>query len=110
MGASGPRSEVTRDEASSRFEIRVGGEVAGYVEYRRRGGLIAFMHTVMDPRFEGQGLAGHLIAHALEAARDEGLAVQPFCLLVRGHIAMHLEYLDLVPAANRSSFDLPEHA
>ena len=36
----------------SHFEVRVGGEVAGFAEYRRRPGLIAFIHTVIDPRFE----------------------------------------------------------
>jgi predicted GNAT family acetyltransferase len=110
MPGTGPRAQVTRDDEASRFKIRVGGEVAGYVEYRRRGNLIAFVHTVMDPRFDGQGLATRLLTHALDAAREEGVAVQPFCPCVRDHIAEHLEYLDLVPAANRSSFDLPERA
>jgi hypothetical protein len=29
----------------SRFEVRVGDEFAGFAEYRRRPGLIAFIHT-----------------------------------------------------------------
>ncbi len=37
-----------------RFEVRVGDELAGFAEYRRRPGLIAFTHTMIDPRFEGQ--------------------------------------------------------
>ena len=41
----------------SRFEVRVDGEVAGFTEYRRCPGLIAFVHTLIDPRFEGRGLA-----------------------------------------------------
>ena len=92
----------------SRFEIRVAGELAGYAAYRRRPQLIAFTHTLIDPRFEGQGLAHRLVATALSEARSEGLAVLPFCPFVRGFIAGHGdEYLDLVPVDLRTDFDLP---
>jgi uncharacterized protein len=91
----------------SRFEVRVGGDVAGYSEYRRRPGLIAFIHTLIDPRFEGQGLASQLVRTALSQARSDGLAVLPFCPFVRSYIAGHTEYLDLVPQDMRATFELP---
>jgi hypothetical protein len=91
----------------SRFEIRVDGELAGFTEYRRRPGLIAFTHTLIDPRFEGQGLAGRLVQTALSEARSAGLAVLPFCPFVREYIARHSEeYLDLVPRDLRDTFEL----
>jgi len=90
----------------SRFEIRVDGEVAGFSEYRRRPGLIAFVHTQIDPRFEGHGLASQLVRKALSDAREDGLAVLPFCPFVRGYIAGHREYVDLVPENLRATFDL----
>jgi predicted GNAT family acetyltransferase len=93
----------------SRFEIRVGGEIAGFTEYRRRPGLIAFIHTLIDPRFEGQGLGSQLARTALADARSEGLSVLPFCPFVRGYIAGHTEYLDLVPEDMRAKFELPAH-
>jgi uncharacterized protein len=94
----------------SRFEIRVGGEVAGFTEYRRRPGSIAFLHTLTDPRFEGQGLASELVRTALSEARCDGLSVLPFCPFVRAYIARHTEYLDLVPEDRRATFDLPAPA
>jgi predicted GNAT family acetyltransferase len=95
----------------SRFEVRVAGELAGFAEYRRRPQLIAFTHTLIDPRFEGQGLARQLVGTALSEARSEGLAVLPFCPFVRGFIAGHGdEYLDLVPGDLRETFDLPAGA
>jgi uncharacterized protein len=94
----------------SRFEIRVEEEVGGFTEYRRRPGLIAFIHTLIDPRFEGHGLASELVRSALSQARSEGLSVLPFCPFVRAYVARHTEYLDLVPADVRDKFDLPAHA
>ncbi len=94
-----------------RFEIRVDGEVAGFTEYRRRPGLIAFTHTLIDPRFEGHGLATRLVQTALSEARSEALGVLPFCPFVREYIAGHSEeYLDLVPSDLRDAFELSADA
>jgi uncharacterized protein len=91
----------------SRFEAMVDGEIAGYSEYRRGAGLIAFIHTLIDPRFEGQGLGSRLVREALSEARSEGLSVLPFCPFVRSYIAGHTEYLDVVPEEMRAKFELP---
>jgi GCN5-related N-acetyl-transferase len=45
---------------AARFEVRVDGELAGFVEYRRRPGVIAFVHTEIEPGFEGHGVASQL--------------------------------------------------
>ena len=91
----------------SRFEVLVDGEIAGFTEYRRRPGLIAFIHTLIDPRFEGQGLGSQLVRTALSEARSDRLSVLPFCPFVRSYIAGHAEYLDLVPEEMRATFELP---
>jgi predicted GNAT family acetyltransferase len=103
-------SRVVDVPERSRYEVRVDGEVAGFSEYRRRPGLIAFIHTLIDPRFEGQGLASELVSAAVSQARSEGLSVLPFCPFVRSYIARHPEQLDLVPEDMRAKFDLPSHA
>ena len=93
----------------SRFEVRIDGEVAGFIEYGRRPGLIAFIHALIDPRFEGHGLASQLVRTALTEARSDGLSVLPFCPFVRAYIAGHTEFLDLVPEDMRAKFELPAH-
>jgi predicted GNAT family acetyltransferase len=90
----------------SRFELRVDGETAGFAEYHRRPGVLAFIHTEIDPRFEGRGLASTLIQTALAEARSAGESVLPFCPFVRSYIAGHDEYLDLVPNEVRARFRL----
>ncbi len=105
MDAGGP-IEVVDNPEQERYEIRAGGELAGLTQYRLAPGRISFIHTEVDDRFEGQGLGSRLIAFALDDARARGLAVLPFCPFVRGYIQRHPGYLDLVPAAKRSQFDL----
>lgn len=97
---------VVDNAAAERFEIAVEGELAGVTQYRRRPELIAFVHTEVEPKFEGQGLASKLIGTALDASRAEGLAVLPFCPFVNAYINKHPEYADLVPEAFRAKFGL----
>jgi len=97
---------VADNEAAERYEVRVGDDLAGIAQYRRKPGQIAFVHTEVGDRFEGMGLGSQLISHALGEARDQGLAVLPFCPFVKGYIARHAEYMDLVPEGRREAFGL----
>ncbi len=107
MAAAGePRIEIRDDRESGRYAISVDGEPAGFTQYRDRPPGLAFVHTEIDDRFEGQGLGSHLISFALDDARSRGLSVLPFCPFVRSYIQRHPEYLDLVPEEKRAQFGL----
>jgi predicted GNAT family acetyltransferase len=67
---------------------------------------VAFIHTVIEPRFEGRGLGSLLARGALDATREAGFRVLPFCPFIRGYIERHPAYLDLVPAERRAEFTL----
>lgn len=98
---------ITDNAAEHRYELTVDGSVAGYVEYHDNGNRRAFNHTVVEPAYEGQGLGSQLARGVLDDARSRGLDVLPFCPFIRGYIARHRDdYVDLVPSADRSSFDL----
>jgi predicted GNAT family acetyltransferase len=97
---------VTNAPERERYEARVGDEVAGFTAYRERPGLIAFMHTEVDPRFEGRGVGSSLVAGALEDARARGLAVLPFCPFVNAYLERHAELVALVPEDYRAQFEL----
>ncbi len=97
---------VVDNPESSRFEVLVDGEVAGFAEYRRTRASVAFTHTVVQPRFEGRGLGSVLARGALDATREAGAPVLPFCPFIRGYIQRHPAYLDLVPAKRRAEFEL----
>jgi uncharacterized protein len=71
-----------------------------------RPGLIAFVHTQVDPGHEGEGLGRRLVTAALDDARARGLEVMPFCPFVNEVMKRHPEYQDLVPAEYRARFGL----
>jgi uncharacterized protein len=89
-----------------RYEVYADGELAGFAEYRLRGDRMALTHTETEPALQGRGLAAVLVRAALEAARDAGLWVLPYCSYVRTFIERHPEYLPLVPDDERAAFGL----
>jgi len=97
---------VTDQPTAERYEVHVDGELAGFAEYRSRPGLVAFVHTEIEPRFEGRGLGSRVIAEALDDARRRHLAVLPFCPFVNAYLHRHPEYADLVPPDYRTHFEL----
>jgi predicted GNAT family acetyltransferase len=99
--------QIRENAAESRYEIFVGAELAGFTQYVLEGDRADFVHTEIDDRFEGQGLASQLIGGALDDARRHGWEVLPYCRFVNRFIAKHPEYRDLVPADQRPRFGLP---
>lgn len=92
-------TEVVDNSTESRFEILVDGKVAGFADYRLLPTKIIFTHTEVLPEHEGQGLAGKLVSHALQASADTGLRVVPSCPYVARYIERHPEFKDLVDPA-----------
>jgi hypothetical protein len=91
--------EVSDNPESARYEVKVDGNVAGFVDYHLRGDKIALTHTEVFPEYEGQGLAGRLARTALDSARDAGLSVIPTCPYIAKYIERHPEYANLVADA-----------
>jgi len=90
-------AEVRNNPSAHRYEIWVGGELAGYTQYLRRRGRIAFIHTKVYEPYEGLGLGSQLARAVLDDARARGLLVMPFCPFIANFIERHLdEYRDLV--------------
>jgi uncharacterized protein len=109
MDATGPETAdatpvLTDNPARSRYEVHVGGELAGYIMYGLRGRQIDLIHTEVNPRFQGAGLASHLARFSLDDARARDLAVLPTCPYVRKWIRQHPDYADLVPDDRRAEF------
>lgn len=86
---------VTNNAASSRFEARVGGQLA-LCSYHRQGDTLVLPHTEVPAAAQGQGVAAALVAAALDWARSEGLKVRPACSYVASYMRRHPETQDLL--------------
>lgn len=90
-------ADVSKNVEESRFEIREGGELAGFADYTvGEMGVVVLPHTEVDSKFEGRGLAGELVQYALDDIRAEGYQVEPRCPYVKQWIERHPDYADLV--------------
>ena len=96
---------VIEAEDDHRYEIRLDGALAGFAIYHRRGGRAFFVHTEIDPGFEGKGLGSALAKGALDAERALGEPVVPLCPFIRTYIDRHPEYGDLVDHAMLDAID-----
>ncbi|WP_236049661.1 NAD(+)/NADH kinase [Paractinoplanes ovalisporus] len=86
-----------------RYELLIGGEVAGVLHYRRHGDKIELLHTEIEQSFSGRGLASRLAAAALEDARGRATPVVPSCPFVTGYLDRHPEYADLLATPTADS-------
>ena len=88
---------VERRPDERRYELLVDGAPAGELVYRDRGsGVLAFLHTEVDPNVRLRGLGSALVAGALDDARARGLRIVPLCPFVDAYVRRNPEYADLV--------------
>ena len=89
--------QVSDNPDEQRYEARVGGDLAGFAVYRRQPGRITFVHTEVDPAFEGRGVGGALARFALDGLRDDGtVQVIAECPFIAGWIQRHPDYQSLL--------------
>lgn len=86
---------VTDNRAANRFEAHEGDALAGFAAYVRTAELVAFVHTEVDPAFEGRGVGSLLARAGIESAGEEGLRVLAVCPFIAGWMTRHPEYSHL---------------
>jgi predicted GNAT family acetyltransferase len=89
-----------------RFEVRLDDRVVGLASYHIDGTTMTLPHTEVDPGVGGRGIGTALVSAVLDAARERGLHVLPYCSFIRHYIQQHPETVDLVAAEDRPHFGL----
>lgn len=99
---------LVRRPDQSVFEARIAdGKVAGSLTFHlTEEGHWRIEHTVVQPRFEGQGVGGFLARGALQAAREAQVQVLPDCSFIASYLARHPEDAELVPQVLRRKYGL----
>ena len=82
---------------TSRFELVIDGETAGYATYEINGNSIAFTHTVVDPDRRENGLGTRLVTDALDRVRSgTSYRVVAVCPFVADFMEKNPSYQDLL--------------
>ncbi|BDV29490.1 GNAT family N-acetyltransferase [Microbacterium terricola] len=87
-------SEITEEpvvvRADERYELRLGELLAGFSEFSidARGRLV-FIHTEIDPAFEGRGYGSKLVSAAMADVAARGETVVPRCPFVSRYLSRH---------------------
>ncbi|HEV3354374.1 MAG TPA: GNAT family N-acetyltransferase [Acidimicrobiales bacterium] len=88
--------DVVDNPDEERYEVLVDGKRAGSAFYDLKPGRIVFLHTEVDPAYEGRGVGGRLAQVALDDVRAKGLRVVARCPFFARYIRHHPEYQDLL--------------
>jgi predicted GNAT family acetyltransferase len=88
--------EITDVPERRRYEARVDGEFAGWVDYHRVRDRLIALHTEVLPAFEGRGISSRLVRRVIDDARATNTFITPRCPLFIRHFERHPEDADLV--------------
>jgi hypothetical protein len=88
--------EVVDQPDARRYEARLGEQVIAIAEYRKARDRVIFLHTEVDPTFEGRGVGSRLAAGALDDVRARGLRMTVHCPFIASYLRRHPEYRDLL--------------
>lgn len=87
---------VHRDDPRRSYAASLGSVEVATIEFKQIHDRVVVLSTHVVPEFRGRGIAGELIAYALDDVRDRDLHVTVYCPLVSAFINQNPEYADLV--------------
>jgi predicted GNAT family acetyltransferase len=87
---------VADNPAEQRYEAWLDEQLVGVLEYRPADGLVALVHTEVEPGLRRGGVGTGLVTAALDDLRSRDAKILPLCSFVRAFVHRHAEYEDLV--------------
>ncbi len=87
--------DVVENPEQNRFELSLDGSTA-LVAYRRDGQRLVLVHTEVPEQFAGQGVGSRLAKGVFELLRASKRKAVVRCEFLKGWLAKHPEYEDVV--------------
>ncbi len=88
-------NEIVDNEAMSRFELSIEGELA-LAYYRHQDGRIVLTHTEVPQALSGRGVGTHLARSVFDILRARNARVIAKCPFMAAFAAKHPEYNSLL--------------
>jgi len=87
---------ITHNQDEQAFYASAQGYEAELAYSRPANDVIDFTHTFVDENLRGQGIGELLAKTALAFAREQKLQIRTSCSFMRGFVAQHPEYQELL--------------
>lgn len=87
--------KIAYEEQNLRTAAYEGDKLAGRCTYVVRDGLWELEHTIVDPAYGGQGIAGKLVQELAAQARERGIKIVPVCSYALKTFEKNAEYADV---------------
>lgn len=87
--------EVTMNDKASRFETKVGEDVA-FLNYHLSDDIMAFMYIFVPEPGRGKGYSVALAKFAFEYAKGKNLKITVYCSYLAKYLRQHPEYQHLL--------------
>lgn len=94
--------EIADVPDARRYEARIDGELAGWVDYGRVGGRLVAVHTEVKPEFGGRGIGKALVRRVIADARAGGFKITPRCPLFAVHFERNPQDADVMAGPPRT--------
>ncbi|MDR5700798.1 GNAT family N-acetyltransferase [Agromyces aerolatus] len=91
------KKEISHEPDAHRYAMRVNGELASVLDYRVLGDSIAFTRSFTNPPYRGSGLAGEVVAFAVDDVESTSTrTIVPACWYVGEWFERHPERAHLL--------------
>ena len=87
---------VHRDDVEQIYAATIQERAVASIRFEQVDDRVIVLKTSVVPEFRGRGIAGELIADALDDIRGRGLHVTVFCPLVAAFISQNQQFADLI--------------
>jgi predicted GNAT family acetyltransferase len=81
-----PAAEVTRNDTSSRYELRADGELLSWARFSVDADVVTVPHVETEPQHRGNHYSSTLMAGLVEDLRARDLRIQPLCWVARSYV------------------------
>ncbi len=89
--------QLAHEPDAHRYTLSIDGRIAALADYAVNGNSISFHHTYTQPQLRGQGLAGEVVAFAMDdVEQHSSRRVLPMCWYVAEWFDEHPERKSLL--------------
>lgn len=82
---------------NAKLLAKMENEIVGSIMLgKQTDNIFRILHVIVDEKFRGQGIAGKLVGHLVEIARQNNLKLIPVCSFAVAYFKKNTQYADVL--------------